>query len=289
MKNSIIVSFWSPFHGQCGQTFNAVSLATYLATNYNLKILIMHSQQEKNNLESAFFERKSSLDELLFDESGIDAIDRLAVTRQLNTESFKDYTKNLLKDRLDVLVGTNKKSETSYKNMATTMPYILACAKKVYDIVIVDINSGDQFEITKKVTEVSDITVINLNQNIELLKSHFSKNNYDLNIKNKIYLLGNYEKKSLYNKKLIARMFNLEKMFAIYRNPLLMDFYNKNDVIRYFMTNFPEDTDDYEFLMELKRLSEEIIRRMKTEPKQFESRIQNVSLTEAFLEMFKKK
>lgn len=289
MKNSIIVSFWSPVHGQCGQTFNSVSFATYIATNYGIKTLIMHSQQEKNNLETAFYEKKTSSDELLFDESGIDAIDRLAVTRQLSADNFKDYTKNLITDRLDILVGTSKKSETSYKNMATTMPYILACAKKVYDLVIIDINSGDLFDITRKVLEVSDISVINLNQNLELLKSYFNKDIYNLEINNKIYLLGNYEKNSIYSKKFISRMFGLDKVFAVHRNTLAMDFYNKNSIIRYFMTNFTDNTDDYEFLMDLKTLSEEIIRKMKVEPKQLENRIQNISLVNSFLEMFKKK
>lgn len=288
MKNNLIISFWSPVHGQCGQTFNAVSLAAYIATNYNVKTLIMHSQQEKNNLETAFYEKRIFQDELLFDESGIDAIDRLAMTKQLNPNNFKDYTKNLIKDRLDILIGTAKKSETSYKNMATTIPYILTCAKKVYDVIIVDINSGDLFEITGKVTEISDIVVINLNQNIELLKSYFNSN-YNLEMNNKIYLLGNYEKNSMYNKKLIARMFNLDKVFAVHRNTLAMDFYNKNSIIRYFMTNFPEDTDNYDFFMELKRLSEEIIKKMKIEPKQLEDRIENISLMNSFLEMFKKK
>lgn len=289
MKNNIIVSFWSPVHGQCGQTFNAVSLATYIATNYGIKTLIMNSQQEKNNLETAFFEKNISSDELLFDESGIDAIDRLAVTRQLSSENFKDYTKNLITDRLDILMGTSKKSETSYKNMATTMPYILACAKKVYDLIIIDVNSGDLFDITRKVLEGSDVCVINLNQNLELLKCYFKKDTYNLEINNKIYLLGNYEKKSLYSKKFISRMYGLDKVFAVHRNVLAMDFYNKNSIIRYFMTNFTDNTDDYDFMIDLKSLSEEIIRKMKVEPKQIESRIQNISLMNSFLEMFKKK
>ena len=84
-------------------------------------------------------------------------------------------------------------------------------------------------------------------------------------------------------------MFGLDKVFAVHRNTLAMDFYNKNAIIRYFMTNFTDNTDDYEFIMDLKALSEEIIRKMKVEPKQLEKRIQNISLINSFLDMFKKK
>lgn len=65
---------WSNYHGQAGNTSNAIAIALSLAMNSNSKVLLCSMQYYKNNIDSAFFEG-NELKEL---DSGIDSIERVA-------------------------------------------------------------------------------------------------------------------------------------------------------------------------------------------------------------------
>ncbi|TYQ16017.1 UNVERIFIED_CONTAM: hypothetical protein Cloal_2518 [Acetivibrio alkalicellulosi] len=293
MRNKILISFWGPRHGQAGQTTNAVALATYMGVMYNIKTLIMHSQHEMSNMESAYFEKIEDLQSVLFDETGIDALERLAMTRQLTPANFSDYTKNLIEGRLDILIGTSKKTLASFESMSNSIQYILTCARQKYDVTICDLSSGDSFEITEKALKLSDIIVINLNQNIELLKSYFEREETEaIKDKTKIILLGNYEMESLYNKKNILAFFSIkEQMYSIPRNVNFMDYYNNHEVIKFFMSNYDVGPDDknFIFIKELNELSRYILKELKLDSKYVEKPIEYVSLFSSIKDIFKKR
>lgn len=294
MKNNILVSFWGPRHGQAGQTTNAVALATYMGIMYNVKTLIMHSQHEMSNMESAYFEKVEDLQSILFDETGIDAIERLAMTRQLTPDNFSDYTKNLIENRLDILVGTTKQSLASFEGMADSIQYILTCARQKYDLTICDLSAGHGFDITNKALETSDVVVINLNQNMEMLRFYFENREWHPGLKDKkiVLLLGNYELESVFSKNYISKVFGVtDKVYAIPRNVHLMDYYNKHEIIKFFIANHDVDVNDSNdpLISELRELSLCILKELKLDAKYVEKPMEQVSLMGSFFEIFKKR
>lgn len=293
VKTNILISFWSPYHGQTCTTSNLVAIGTYLGIKYNLKSLLMHSQFEKSNLENAFYSSNDDIESMLFDENGIDAIERLARTKQLNSENFTDYTKTILNNRLDLLMGTSKKSEIGYEKMIETISYILSCAKSAYDIVLCDVSAGSTNEVTKRTLEMSDLIIVNLNQNLEILKSFFNKNEWHEGLDNKKYiiLLGNYDSNSKYTAKYIKRLFNYEdEIFYINRNIDFLDNHNDHTILRFFFSNIDNNRLDnnFEFMQGISKISARLIEEMKIEEELLKKSLKNSSLFDEIIGVFKK-
>ena len=55
------------------------------------------------------------------------------------------------------------------KEMSTYQENILALANQAYELVMVDVNSGVNSEITKTILQSADIVIINLNQSNYIL------------------------------------------------------------------------------------------------------------------------
>jgi hypothetical protein len=294
MKKESLVAFWSPYHGQTCTTSNLVALGTYIGFKYNIKTLLMHSQFKKSNLENAYFHAKDDIEAMLFDESGIDAIERLARTKQLSVSNFVDYTKTLLGGRLDILVGTEKSNEVVFQKILDTIQYILMCAKQTYDLVLCDVNSGTQNAITNKSLELADLIVVNLNQNVEVLGSFFNKEDWleELDKKEHIILISNYDSNSKYSIKYIKRLFKCDaEIFGVSRNVHFMDHHNDHGVLRYFQGNYDvEKTDDnFEMMRDLDDISKYVLDFLKFDINLIDKPIDNKSITKKLLaSVFKK-
>jgi hypothetical protein len=264
MKKAVLAVFWSPFHGQTGQTSNLAALGTYIGIKYNIRTLLMHSQFTKSNLENAFFNQGGDALEALFDEKGIDALERLAMTRQLSSANFTDYTTVILSERLEILNGTSRKIADTDERMADTLPYILSCAKQSYDLILLDVNSGMGSKLTGIALNYADLIIVNLNQNMEVLKAYFKAEDIGpLSAdKERLVLLGNYDRNSKYNARYIRRIFNYEdEIYAIPRNTAFMDEYNDHNVLRYIFANYEVDSWDgsHEFMEMLEAVSKRIV------------------------------
>ena len=240
MQKSFITAFWSPFHGQTGQSAAIASIGTYLGINFNLSTLLMHSQFTRSSLEDAFLAPDKNTKSILFGENGIDAVEKLARTKQLSDKSFTDYTTSLIPGRLEILAGTNKKSNELFSQLAYTLPYIMACARQSFHLVLCDVNSGLSSEITDIVLKNSDLVVVCLNQNLEVLNGYFEKLHFHpkLNDRRHLLLLGNYEHDSVYTSAYIKRLFGFkDEIYVLPRNTSLMDAHNSHDFLRYFFGN----------------------------------------------------
>lgn len=236
--NSVLVGVWSPFHGQTCNTSNAVAIATRMAVNRTFKTLMMHNTINKSNMENAFFSDTVIDDNIssVFDESGIDAMMKLAKTGQLSPSSFRDYANILIEDRLELLLGTVRKDGSSQELMLEQIQYIVNCARKAYNFVILDINAG-YGELSLKTLELADVLMISLNQNMEVLRTYFDRKEWHPVLENKphMLLLGNYDEKSEFSIERIRKEFDYYgEIYPIPRNVKFMDSYNQHKVLDYF-------------------------------------------------------
>lgn len=260
-----IVSFWGTVHGQASTTSNVISTASILALEYNLKTMITQTQWSHSTLESSFIKANPKEGLLTFSDTGIDAIERLARSNRLTAEKVSDYTVSVLKQRLDLLVGSSKPSISMFEDIGNVLDIIFAAAKEYYDLCLIDVHSGTQNEVTKKVLNESDLIVVNLNQNIHVLERFFNKKDYLDVLDNKPYIivLSQYDHKSQYTVKNIKRKFKCKQpIFTVPYNTNYRDASNNQAVIEYFLRarNFNKKNPNYFFIEELRNLAEGIIK-----------------------------
>lgn len=236
---SFFAGFWSPFHGQTCTTSNAVAVGTYLGVTRSIRTLLLHNMITKSNMENAFFPPVEDDGTEIFDETGIDSLMKLAKSSMLCPVSLKDYTSILIQDRLELLIGTSKRSTSYYEVLTDMIQYIVSCAIQAYDIVICDINAG-RGDISLKALELVDLVVVNLNQNMEVLRTYFHRKEWHPLLDNKphILVLGNYDADSKYNVKFIKRTFGYDKeIYTIPRHLPFMEAHNNHDMLKFFMSN----------------------------------------------------
>jgi MinD-like ATPase involved in chromosome partitioning or flagellar assembly len=262
--NKNVIAFWSTVHGQTGNTSNLLAAAVTLSLNYNLKVLIMHNQLEKSSMESAFLNLNNQDAE--FDEMGIDALIKLTKAGRLQPGLIKSYSHNI-SNRLDMLIGSSQvKQEMFEDNICETIATIIENARESYDLVLVDLNSGELKESSNKILELADIVVVSLNQNNVVLKSYFD--NDALKSKEKVIVLGNYIAESKYSINHIKKLYNCkEKIYAIPSNIDFKDSHNDNRLYDFFILNNNIDRydDNYEFIRNVKELAQELVDKAQVE------------------------
>lgn len=295
-----IITFWSNVHGQ-GTTSNTIAVALYISIKFGLKCLITHTQYDNFDLENALMIEEDKESVYNFEDTGLDAIERACKANLLNPDNFSSFTKTLISGRLELLCGTSKTNIELYNNMSKTFPYILNCAKKSYDIIFLDVNSGDKNILTNIALENSDSIIINLNQNINALKRFFTSSNkhyvldgYYKNIKDgsivtredivhkslseykyvdpKPYstVIGNYNNKSKYTFKYISKLFKLKnELDYIPYNIYYSDAKNDNKALEFFYGNSEIDSNDhnYNFITAVEMLSYKILQSLNIDLK----------------------
>lgn len=86
---------------------------------------------------------------------------------------MRDYTKPLLKDRLDLLTGRINRLERSKEEHVETLKRLLHVANEYYDLVLLDADrAGTSAPV---LLEHADFVVVNLNQNMRDLECFLKK------------------------------------------------------------------------------------------------------------------
>src|SRR5574344_1897093 len=105
-----IVTFWSIGNEETGKSMSTAAVATELAANHNLKVLVLSTAFENKDLENCFWD--VSKDENIYVEndrnktnvdSGIDSLVKAILSNRTSPETITNYTKIIYKDRLEVL------------------------------------------------------------------------------------------------------------------------------------------------------------------------------------------
>lgn len=249
------IAFWSCVHGQTTTTSNTVALACMIALEYRFKTLVTHNHYEKSTLETSLLDRmylRTELTELK--DTGMDALSRFIKFNALDKESILSYTTTILKGRLDLLMGTKNANKGLYlSDLTGVIETILNSSKEYYDLLLVDVASGDN-ELSSKILSNADLIVVNLNQNTAVLEDFF--NNSFGEIKQKCYfLISMYDESSRNNLKTIQRKYKIKDNIAVipYCRPYA-DACNEGKAVDFFMKNSHADEEDvhYYFIKEVR-------------------------------------
>lgn len=214
-----IVTFWNNSRGRTGQTSSAIAISTYLATQRNLKILLISTGCGDIKIKRAYgYHSKNEIaKEIMMQEdsnidSGIQGLYKRVLSNRLTAESIRNYANTIYNERLDALEGIDYNSSLDYEDMYQYYKDIIDAANQVYNIVFVDLNHGINNQETKIILEKSDIIIVNLEQDINEIKK-FDELRFEEPLfleKNILLLLNRYDKYSKYNSKNISRLLKIK-------------------------------------------------------------------------------
>lgn len=234
------VAFWSPYHGQTGTTTTALAIASMVAITNNYKVLLGHSHFERSTLERCLIHHRQGSDEdpLTFNDHGMDALRRLAKNGRLMPEMVSDYTTPLLAgNRLDLLQGIAGYYKQGELDEVNLLRKIFTSAKSAYDLLLIDVHSGKNQSLSKKLLEDADLVVVCLNQNQWLLEDFFHDKGSQEMLEGKkiVYHLSSYDSKSRYTAKNIRKLYQLETLMVTPYSVELMDACNTGRALDFFM------------------------------------------------------
>lgn len=243
-----IITFWNTAREQTGQTTSAIATATNMAIQQNLKILLIDTSLNDNTMKNCFWYEKPNILSGIFganvnlvNQNGIEGLDRIVRSNKITPDLVKDYTKVVLKGRLEVLLGLTG-TEEQYKELCKQYLEIILAANQYYNLVIVDLAKEMDKVLQKEILKKSDIIIQIISQKKETIQEnikYFTKVP-DVGINKAIFTIGKYNEKSRYNIKNISR--NMAKAQnsvnitnIISQNTLLFDAAQDGNIVDLFL------------------------------------------------------
>ncbi len=212
----MIIAFWSPVPGQSGTTSNMLAAAVMSAMILKKRTFLLQSHLSDRGLEKALLGKEA--DGEMFENIGLDSLSRNIKVSELNEEVIHASSLSLYNNRLHLLPGTAKENKNLFEeDMTAALPAILKSVNKVYELLFIDTVPGPD-KISKKIKEEADLIVVTFPQNKNIIDNYFSR--YHHPEQKTVYLIGNYNRNSRYNR------INLERSYHSLKNKTAVIPYN---------------------------------------------------------------
>lgn len=271
-----IITFKSNELKETGQTLSLVATATQMAIEHNYKILIVSTNYRDQTLENCFWEL-DKLNKPIINingraavgvDSGIEGLIRILVSNKTSPEIVKNYSKTVLRDRLDVILSTNTENYQDYIQICSKYPEVLQMANRYYDLVFVDLSKKMGKQEADNISNISDVVVVNITQRLKSIDDFIELRQNDdyYKRKNIMLLIGRYDAHSKYNVKNVTRYMKEKKqVLAIPYNTLFFEACSEGKVIDYFLKlkNIDENDRNHSFISEINRANDSIIYRLQ--------------------------
>jgi len=258
-----------------GNTSSAVALATQMAMEHNRKILLLSTSLNDRIIKESFWEEpKNRLFGLIttndngIDRSGIEGLDRILRSNKISPEIITDYTRVILTNRLEVLLGVEGTKE-QYDLIKEGFLKVIPLANEYYDTVIVDLDRNLGELITTEILKKSDVVVSIVSQRAKQIEQVYKQIKAGKTIKESgsIIAIGRYIEGTKYNAKNITRniLKKRETINTIPYNNLFFEATQEGKVIDLFLSfmKIKEKDANYEFVEEIKKLSKAIEMQIK--------------------------
>lgn len=246
-----IISFWNPSgDGQVGTTATMCAVANAIAIdNPHLKVLLAQTHFQNFKMESAYFNMdkmrsKGNTDDIT--DIGVDALERLLRSNKISPESIKIYAKPK-GTTIEVLYGSFKNDDDSFRRVLETMPFMLDYASQCYDLVFVDLTKGTDVKEVNDILNKSDVIVVTMNQDKEIIRK-MEKAFSTLKIlqeKPVIPVFARYDQFVAYNDRNIFREFNFKvdkrETYTVPYNSQYFDAMNSGNSLNFFVNHMRED------------------------------------------------
>ncbi len=252
-----VVTFYSHDSKETGQSLSVAAIATHIAIAHNYKVLIVSTSFNELTLENCFWEygkiRQTSVvkdgdSPSVGLESGIEGLLKVLASNRTSNEIVKNYSRIVLKDRLDILLAPVTKSYQEYIELTPNYSNIIRTADRYYDLVIVDLSKKMPKRDVQSILEISDVVMMNLVQRLETINNfiRLREANDFYKKRNVMLALGRYDRFSKYNNKNITRYMKEKKELSVIPyNTLFFEACSEGTIIDFFLRlrNVVDDTD----------------------------------------------
>ena len=212
-----IISFWSGEERESAQTLSMVAVATQMAIEHNLKILVVDTTFQSDTIERCFWKvnDKKNINKIINNgkvdiASGAEGLVSAIASNKSSPEIVPNYTKVVLKNRLDILCGLKTTIPEEYQKSLMLYKDLLNVANKYYDMVFVDTNKTMKDDTTRAILKASQVIVYAFPQNLRLIDRFMELSSSDEILKSTMLvpLMTNVDNDSKYNiKKMITHLF----------------------------------------------------------------------------------
>ncbi len=260
------IVFWSPLTKTTGNTHAAIAVSTLMGIEEDVNSILLHAHWKSRKIESSFTDYDQLKAMNIFENSniGMTALSRLSESNKLLPESIRNYAKPVLKQKLDIMYGTNVKTRDQFNALKETFPAVVRKAGEAYDFAIIDLPKGIENEYIREVLEDADLIICTINQEIVRLDEFFEEieKNEIIKGKNKLIIVGDYENKSKCNLFNIKGKYKVKyPLFAVPHNYIFTDACNDGLAIDFFYKNIKANNKDYNgyFISEVRKIIKKII------------------------------
>ena len=273
-----IITFWNKNNEQTGQTLSAVAIASIMAIEHNLKILLISTQYDDPTLELAFggFVKpvlKSIIKTPTVNvDNGIEGLVKNAYSSRLTPEIIPNYTQIIYKNRLEILQGVKKTedSKTDEQYVRTRAKYkdVIQNAARYYDMVIIDLERQINDEVTKEILGISNLIVYNIEQKIDMINDFLEQKEKDSLLAGEKVMLnvGNFDTRSKYTEKNIMRYAGIKKdLLIVPYNTLYFEAAREQKVADLFLKirNIDDGSNNTFFIESLKKNVDKILYKLE--------------------------
>lgn len=166
-----IVTFYNSTKEQVGNTSSAVAVATQMAIQHNVKILLLTTSLNDSIIKESFIKqgKKNKLSFLMvndnnnIDRTGIEGLDRVLRSNKISPNDITNYTRVILTNRLEILPGVEG-GMAQYEIIKQGYRQIIELANKYYDIVIVDLDKSIGENNVNEILKNSEVVVNMISQ-----------------------------------------------------------------------------------------------------------------------------
>ena len=169
-------------------------------------------------------------------ETGIGGLIKAIASNKTSPEIITNYTRTILKGRLELLTDYNMPIE-DYDKQKEYMKRIIKMASKYYDLVFIDAEGSMEDDYIKDILSETNLIIANTTQRIKYIQQFAEeRKKYNLSKKdNVIYLLGKYDKYSKYNVKNLQRLRRNKDVYGIPYNTLFFEACNEGTLVDFMI------------------------------------------------------
>jgi len=275
-----IITFTSEGKRETGQTLASVAMATQMAIEHNLRILLVSTAFNEKILESCFWDlskAEATTQKISANtnqsqagiESGIEGLLKIIASNRTSTDIVRNYTKVVFKERLDVLFSPKTTNIAEYNQIASQYVDILQTANRCYDMVIVDLNKRMEPNTKRAILDVSDVVMVTLPQNLSSINQFMEMREQDefYRKKNIMIAMGKYDRFSKYTSKNVSKYLRERKeVNTIPYCTLFFEACEEGSVVEYFLSiRKVSDTEDRNvlFVKDVEKMCTDVIYRIQ--------------------------
>lgn len=253
------------------------AVVTYMAIKHNYKMLAISTGFRDSSLEECFWKNQVDANTSGGDffnsnvvgvGSGIEGLSKVIVSGSTSDRVVTNYAKVVFKDRLEILCSPKAKYYTDYKKICENYVAAIEVSKKSYDLVFVDLSKRVPESIRKKVLEMSDVIIINLNQSLSTIEEYLEiKEKEEIYKADKVMIsIGKYDRFSKYNEKNVTRFLKEKNIISIIPyNTLFFEACTEGKLPDYFLKlrNIDSQDRNYFFIKEVENMCNNIQYKLK--------------------------